>query len=214
MTPTSFFWSSYQNINQYLFNTKPLKKNPGPGGEPWKDAKLEKPREKPRACVALEWLSLYQTAIQGLKEEKGLREISWKENCSVIQVFQAKSGEGDRVESRDVGDGGQSSVQTACVDSSVPHRVPLGSRSPQSLGRGTAISYPLAPSAHTCSVANVWVSLVVPPQSTGLRGLHIAFLLYFRQRVITFAYVISHLHSILSPSIADTRNKPITLNFF
>lgn len=52
------------------------------------------------------------------------------------------------------------------------------------------------------------------PQRTVLRGLHIAFLLYFRQRVITFAYVISHFHSFLSPSLAHTRNKPITLNFF
>ena len=52
-TPASSFWSSYQNINQYLYNTKPLKKNPGPWGEQWEGAKLEKPREKAQGICGL-----------------------------------------------------------------------------------------------------------------------------------------------------------------
>ena len=46
----------------------------------------------------VEQLSLYQIAIQGLKEKKGLREISGKENCSMLKVFQVKSRESNRRE--------------------------------------------------------------------------------------------------------------------
>ena len=97
---------------------------------------------------------------------------------------------------------GQSSVQTACVDNSGPHRVPFGFRPPRSLGRGEAISHLLgckSPSADASSAANAGVSSAAPPQSAALG--------YFRQREITFALVY-----FLPSSLDPTRSKLIALN--